>query len=79
MSKLTEEDLKFIEKTFGLKRVAETIQVRDGMLSRGEMVWWRCVDGPEHVNSEYDWRNIIAYPQAYSINKPKIKVEYLNE
>lgn len=78
MAQFTEEQLNELERIYGLKRVAESIEVRDGMLMRGEKVWWRCENGPELVNSEKDWYNICKFPEAYSINEPRTKVEYLD-
>ena len=44
--------------------------VRDGVVKVGEWVWWHCEEGPEHIRVEEGHRNIMDYPQYYSIRKP---------
>lgn len=51
-------------------KVVETFPVRDGVVKVGEKVWWHCEEGPKHLRVDGDIRNIMNYPQYYSINKP---------
>lgn len=79
MSQFTQEQLKELEQIYGLKRVG-TIKVRDGYISPGDMVWWRCNSGPQHVNSnaENHLANILDHPQVYQISEPIRKTIYVD-
>ena len=81
MPHFSEEQLSELETIFGLKRVEETLPVRDGVVSKGSMVWWRCNYGPEHVlaSQSCHWENIRKYPQAYQLQKPQVQVIYKDE
>mgnify|MGYP003704730565 CR=1 FL=1 len=71
----TDEQLAEIGKHFGLKPVAERLPVRDGFIHKGDLVWWRAMEGPEHVRSDsYDhWDNIRQHPECYQITRPTLK------
>jgi len=75
MTLLTREQLDQIGKEFGLMPIAESIQVRDGIVYKGDMVWWRNEKCPEYVNSANDWFNIKKYPDVYQLDQPKVKYE----
>jgi hypothetical protein len=51
MANFTEEQLVELETTFCLKR-CETLLVRDGVIRKGETVWWQGEDEPEQVRSD---------------------------
>jgi hypothetical protein len=75
----SEDQIAELERIFDIKRVA-TIKVRDGYIKPGDMVWWRCEYGPEHVHSMADTHmaNILAFPHVYQIAEPKTKVTYVD-
>jgi hypothetical protein len=77
----TKEQLQYLETVYGLKVVAETLPVRDGVVKADDTVWWRKNTGPVRVqvNSHGHWENIREYPHAYQINEPKTKVAYVDE
>lgn len=75
MSLFTEEQLQELEAVFNLKRV-ETLPVRDGRVCKGDSVWWRCVEGPQHLTANLHWRNIEEFPEAYSIKEPRYTITY---
>jgi hypothetical protein len=82
MTAFTKEQLQYLETVYGLVVVAETLPVRDGVVKKGDMVWWRGINGPEHVvagDAGGHWYNIETYPHAYQITPPRTKVEYLDE
>jgi len=74
----TDEQIAELEVIFNLRRVDETLPVRDGSIKKGDMVWWRAARGPEYVKSDNEchWHNIRTYPDVYQINKPRISVSY---
>lgn len=80
MRHFTEEQLKELATVFGLTR-AETLPVRDGVVSKTCKVWWRGNDGPELVvaGDPTHWENVRNYPSAYQLTKPKMKLTYLEE
>lgn len=69
----TEEQLQELETVFGLTRTGETLPVKDGVVRKDTLVWWRGNDGPDQVVARKDWENIRAYPELYSLKRPKIK------
>lgn len=71
----TAEQITELATIFGLeiKEPDNILPVRDGVIRKGEMVWWRGDYGPAHVNSERDWTNIRDYPALYSLAKPAIQ------
>jgi hypothetical protein len=76
---LTNEDLDQIAKVFGLDRLdsPQELPVRDGIVKRGEGIWWRYCTDPEWVIADgANWDNILEYPQLYSHAKPKTKLVY---
>lgn len=79
MAHFTPEQLLELETLYGLKR-CDTLPVRDGVIKKGEMVWWRADNGPARIfaGDEGSWDNIKGYPDRYSIKKPIIstKVTY---
>jgi hypothetical protein len=79
VSHFTEEQLKELETVFGIKR-GKTLPVRDGVVTKESMVWWRCSDGPQHVlaGSETHWENIHDFPNAYQLAEPDVKIQYLD-
>lgn len=74
MSNFTEAQLLELEKLYGLTRIGETACVRDGRITKGDKVWWRCEEGPQLIdsNTPAHWRNIQAFPAAYQINQPLV-------
>jgi len=76
MSHFTPEQLKELADIFGLTIPADWLPVRDGVVKKGEMIWWRAIGGPEQVNSEHDWTNIRNHPDLYQRAKPRAKVTY---
>ena len=73
MSHFTEEQLKELETVFGIKRAQETLPVRDGVVTKDTMVWWRGDRKCEHVNAGGDWDNIKGYPDAYQLEEPHVR------
>lgn len=73
MSLFTKEELEELAAFFNLKMAEDRLPVRDGYVTKGQMVWWRCNEGPEHVRASHHWDNIQAYPTAYQISEPKVK------
>ena len=76
MKHSTEEQVKELETIFGIKRIQETAEVRDGVVSKGDNVWWRCKSGPEYVSAGIHLDNILEYPRFYQINKPLYCTDY---
>lgn len=74
---LTNEQLDQIAQVFGIQRKA-TIKIRDGYVSLTDKVWWRSADGPQQVVAGNHLINIGEYPGLYSIQKPEIKITYVN-
>ena len=69
----TEEQLDHLEKVFGLERKdIDRLPVSDGSVKRTSMVWWWNSQGPEHVLADDNWANIKAYPNFYSLAKPRV-------
>lgn len=74
----TPAQIQEIATIFGLTPNENLIQVRDGFISKGDMVWWRHIKGydddaaPEFVDSSESthWTNIKDYPSAYQIAEP---------
>lgn len=79
MPHFTEEQLKELATVFGLTR-AETLPVRDGVVTKTSEVWLRCVDGPEKfvAGEPITWENIKKYPEYYQLARPRMRVEYLD-
>jgi hypothetical protein len=75
MPHFTKEELIELATVFNLKLDDEVLPVRDGYVRKGQMVWWRANTGPEHVKSTGagHWANIRNYPNAYQLEKPKLK------
>ena len=81
MTQFTEEQLVELETIFNLKRSnEETLPVRDGVVTKKSMVWWRAVRAPEHVcaNSSDHWYNIRNHPRVYQLAKPETKTVYVD-
>lgn len=78
MNPFNEDQIKYLEKVYGLKPVGETLPVRDGIVTKEDKVWWRCSSGPQLITAENDWRNIKEFPEIYSLNEPKVEVKYLD-
>ena len=72
MSRFTEEQLKELETIFGLKREEETLPVRDGVVTKDTLVWWKGHQGLEHVFASNGWDNIKEHPQLYQLKKPVV-------
>ena len=56
------------------------LPVRDGIASKGDMVWWHGEYGPSYDSVDSQWSNIRQYPGVYSVNKPKYeqsRVKYI--
>ena len=70
MSYFTQEQIAELESIFGIKRQDETLPVRDGVVSKESIVWWRCDKGPETRIAKQCWENIREYPEYYQIEKP---------
>lgn len=80
MTHFTKEQLQELETRYGLKPVADVRPVRDGMVHKESKVWWRGVDGPEEVTAgDGHWSNILAFPEAYSVEKPRYRVTYTDD
>jgi hypothetical protein len=81
MTHFTEGQLLELETRYGLKPVAEVIPVRDGMVTKESLVWWRGSDGPEEAKAgdPAHWENIRRFPKAYQIGKPSYRVTYSDE
>jgi hypothetical protein len=80
MNQFTEEQLKELETVFGLTRTKNLIRVKDGLVTPDQKVWWRGANGPEECtpSDTAHAKNILKFPQLYSIGKPMMKVEYLD-
>lgn len=76
----TAEQFKELEDRYGLKPIAPakpTLPVRDGVIEKDGMVWWRAKGGPQHVKADRQhWDNIRNYPDAYQLAQPQTKVVY---
>ncbi|MNK29184.1 hypothetical protein D3C87_475750 [compost metagenome] len=81
MAHFNEEQLRELETVFGLVRAKDTLPIKDGVIARGDKVWWRGECGPEHLTADDtsgNWDNIKAYPDIYSHKRPYFRVEYLD-
>lgn len=80
MPEFTEKQLKELEKLYGLDRNPEIRPVRDGLVQRGQMVWFRSGDGVLFVNSGDvgNWAGIYLNPKCYQIHKPAFTLSYLD-
>ena len=76
----TAEEIAELAAIFGLEAKApdNILPVRDGVVRRGQPIWWRAEDGPAYVSSDEHWANIREYPTAYSVAEPRVKVQYLD-
>lgn len=78
MAHFTEEQLKELETIFGIKRVIspdEYLPVKDGIVRRGDQVWWASNQGPQQSvadDGQGTWTNIKNHPHLYSIEKPRV-------
>lgn len=79
MPHFTEEQLDELATIFGLIP-AETLPVRDGVVTKTSEVWLRCVHGPEKLvaGDPVNWENIKKYPEYYQLARPMIHVVYLD-
>lgn len=77
MSHFTEEQPKELATVSGLTR-AETLPVRDGVVTKTSEVWWRFEDGPVKVVAGHPghWNNIRNFPSAYQLTRPSFRIEY---
>ena len=75
MAKFTEAQLKELETVFNLTRT-ESLPIKDGRVTKSQMVWWRSDVGPEHVAAACHWENIQGYPHLYSFARPSYTVQY---
>lgn len=69
--------VQVIEGRHGIYPI-DTLPVRDGIVERGQQVWWRSENGPEQSTADDRggvWANIAQEPQLYSLAKPKFKYE----
>jgi len=64
----------------------DTIQISDGEVSFGDMVWWLGADGPVQyalTHSYNNWGNAKRFPEVYSIAEPEFEMvkvyKYLKE
>lgn len=79
MTHFNEGQLRELETIFGLKRDKETLAVRDGVVVRGELIWWRSKDGPKHVVADGShWINMSGFPDMYQLKQPRFYVEYID-
>lgn len=77
MPLFTNEQLQELSVFFNIPMNKDVLPVRDGYVNEDSMVWWRCIEGKQHVRAEQHWRNIEEYPSAYSLKEPHvIRVEY---
>lgn len=72
-AQFSEEQLKELEKIYGLVRMEETAPVRDGRVVKSDMVWWRSVTGPERVKAGDQWTNLTEHPHVYQIAEPRME------
>lgn len=77
MSSFTNEQIKELETIFNIKRAEETLPVRDGVVTKSTMVWWRGDRELDQVMAGDDWENIKKYPRVYQLEKPLIiRIKY---
>lgn len=78
MAHFTEEQLQELATIFGLKKQEDLLPVRDGVVTKETMVWWRCEEGPilAKAGDPTHWENIKKYPKAYQLNQPKVQIKY---
>ena len=76
MSHFNEEQLKELERIFGLTRVVtiNTLPVRDGIVTKEDIVWWRGDEGAEQVRAEDHWDHIKIWPFLYQRKQPVVKL-----
>ena len=55
----------------------QVLNVRDGFVGENDEVYWHSEDGPVLVLVNHHMANIKICPQFYSINKPKVKIQYI--
>ena len=70
----TKEQIKDIAENYG------KIRVRDCWAEKGQLIWWRCNEGPEQVlllTNHLD--NARLFPMLYQIEKPKMRVSIIYE
>ena len=77
MAYFTEEQLEELKTIFGLTR-NNVLAVRDGVVHKDSMVWWRCEEGPELVKAGDlpHWDNIRRHPLVYQLKEPVVQVVY---
>lgn len=62
-------------------QVVQSVQVRDGIVTQEDVVWWYGEDGAELVNlktlpqRKYEWENIVRFPLVYSLNEPSYEID----
>ena len=81
MSHFNEEQLKELECIFGLTRVVtiNTLPVRDGIVTKEDIVWWRGDEGAEQVGAKDHWDNIKRWPFLYQRKQPVVKLVIYEE
>ena len=76
----TPQQLQELEMLYGLTRRPDVVRVRDGMIAKGDMLWFRNPLGAEAVNSGDDatWRQVSVYPDEYQIKRPFVSLTYID-
>lgn len=62
-----------------MKPALPTAKVRDGTITKGDMVWWRSENSPEFVcsTSQNHWESILKYGEThYQVAQPKTRLVY---
>jgi len=77
MNLFTPEQIKELSTIFGIEPAdpKSIAKVRDGLIRKGEYVWWRGEYGPEFVKSDEKghWDNVQEYPGMYSLSRPQVR------
>jgi hypothetical protein len=70
--KFGQEQLEFIAKHF--KPIGDIRAVRDGIVEKSDIVWWRADYGPKSVTGFSEgqhWDNMLRGWEYYQIEEPK--------
>lgn len=62
-------------------QAVQSVQVRDGVVTQEDVVWWHGEDGAELINLKapgqlrHEWENIVDFPLVYSLNEPSYELD----
>lgn len=72
------EQLQFLQTHYRINPIEDCVVLEDGIVHKDSRVWLRGEDGPEQIKAFSVWNQLKKNPENFRVNKPKVKVEYLD-